>query len=433
MGVFVYPPTIDGAMLIRKREQLRAWQAARWFKAPAPGQTRLHLGCGKVHLPYALNIDFTPEADIQADLRTYDYGVATVDDIICQHVLEHLPMRDVPPLLARWFAALRPGGIVEIGVPDMDLIARCWLDSSDEARWRWLNWTIYGSQTDEPCGYPWEARTYNPYQTHQSAFTLGYLIRLLERTGFRIRDAYWYDAHETPGAFVLAVKPESTRPPTVLEQQCAIGTFTHRCDYLPALWQSAAQHLPQVDFITVLRTGTIRENMARLRNEFLASGKRYWVFLDDDIQFLNAEIIEHALEVMQGEGYAAMHAYSMFEPEALSTPYDPGRYPGVVAREAAWATGYFIMVDSHKVGHIEPDANLPDGNTAVDTSYSVAIRAAGYRIGMTPDYVYHTLKPGSWVNPAVIEPTNRYLWQRWGQFYFDIAKYDRNIIGWEAV
>lgn len=418
--------------LEEKREMLRAWQSQRWFCPEAEGKTRLHLGSGKLHLPNCINVDLTPEADVQADIRTYPYEPESVDDIICHHVLEHLPMMDVPPLLAQWAAALKPGGTVEIGVPDMDLMCHLWTQEDEDEKWRWSIWPFYGGQSNERCTYPWVERPYNPLMTHQSGFTLGYLVRLLEGVGLRMVDAFWYDGHDTPSAFLLATKPHPVEA-TIFEQQTVMGTFTHRTDYLPGLWASAAKHLPGVEFSTRIQHRSINEGMALLRRNFIASGKRYWVFLDDDIQFLAPGIVDRAIRHLIAGGYSAMSVYSKFEQEALSEAYDPARYGLTEARETAWATGYFILVDSHRVGHIEPDLNLPDGNTSVDTSYSVAMRAEGHKIGLSPDYVYHTLKPGSWTNPDVIEPTNEYLRGKWGQFYFDVAHYDYNIIGWEAV
>lgn len=418
--------------LIEKREMLREWQGRRWFDPAAEGRVRLHLGSGKLRLPYAVNVDLTPEADVQADIRTYPYAPESVDDIICHHVLEHLPMMDVPPLLAKWAAALRPGGTLEIGVPDMDLLCHYWSQEDEDEKWRWSIWPFYGGQSDEACTYPWVERLYNPLMTHQSGFTLGYLVRLLEGLGLRMVDAFWYDGHDTPSAFVLATKPETVEP-TVFEAQAIMGTFTHRCEYLPGLWASAQKWLPGVAFRTRVQHRAINEGMALLRRDFVASGKRYWVFLDDDIQFLGPGVVDRAIRQMIAGGYSAMSVYSKFEQECLAEGYSPERYGLTAARETKWATGYFILVDSHRVGHILPDLELPDGNTSVDTSYSVAMRAEGHTIGLAPEYVYHTLKPGSWTNPAVIAPTNEYLRQKWGQFYFDVAVYDHNIIGWEAV
>lgn len=422
--------SLEQATLVEKRELLRAWQNRRWYALLPEDYVRLHLGCGGVHLPGALNVDLRPDADVCMDIREYPYKRDSVDDIICQHVLEHLPMRDAVPLIRKWAGALKPGGVVEIGVPDMDLMADAWLKADEAERWTRYAWTIYGGQSDEAPVEPWRAEQppYNPHQTHQSAFTLGYLVRQLEAAGLRMIDAFWYDGHNTPSAFALAQKPPLVKP-TLLEQWTVMGAFTHRTEYLPGLWASANKYLPQVQTLTQIAPGTpINRNMAALRKLFQATGKRFWLFLDDDIQFLNSDIVHRAIELLLREGYAAVSAYSTFDPAVLGAAYSRER-PGLVARETAWATGYFILVDSWRVGHIEPDANLPDGNTAVDTSYSVAIRAAGHRIGIVDDYVYHTRKD-VWAKPDVIKVTNDYLFDRWGQFYFDVAQYDGNVLEW---
>lgn len=422
---------LDSDLMSANRERLRSWQQSRWYAPQPEGYVKLHLGCGPIHLPQAINVDVSPDAPVCADIRTYPYELESVDDIICHHVLEHLPMRDIHPLIENMVLALKVGGVIELGVPDMDLMATAWLTEGEDLRWRRYAWTIYGGQSDEEPREPWLPQpAYNPHQHHQSAFTLGYLVRLLEDAGLRMIDAFWYDGHGTPSAFVFAQKPQTSQG-TALERQTIIGTFTHRTQYLPALWASASRWLPQVQFATRINRGPINEGMNLLRRDFQRSGKRFWIFMDDDIQFLDDTIVEHTIQTMLKHGHAAVHAYSTFNQSVLDEPYAPARYPCVIEREARWATGYFIAVDSSKVGHIEPDMNLPDGNTSVDTSYSVAIRAAGHSIGMIPDYVYHTAKGDSWVNEQVIEPTNEYLRNKWGDFYFDVARYDNNVIEWQ--
>ena len=43
---------------------------------------------------------------------------ATVDEILCEHVLEHLPADAWPALLADFHRVLRPGGVLRLAVPD---------------------------------------------------------------------------------------------------------------------------------------------------------------------------------------------------------------------------------------------------------------------------------------------------------------------------
>ena len=39
--------------------------------------------------------------------------------------------------------------------------------------------------------------------------------------------------------------------------------------------------------------------MEKLRHDFIQSGKRYWLFMDDDILFTRNDVIETALKHMQ--------------------------------------------------------------------------------------------------------------------------------------
>jgi hypothetical protein len=250
---------------------------------------------------------------------------------------------------------------------------------------------------------------------------------MLEDIGFRMIDVYHYWWYGCPMIFIYAVKPEPNPPiKSILEKDVALGVFTNKTAFLPALWASVYKQFPQIPFITRIQRGMINEGMRLLREDFLKSKIRYWVFLDDDIVFLHPDTIKNALEYMIAEKFACMSVFSTFEPSALGEPYNPNKL-GLEKRETRWATGYFICVDSWKVGHILPDMNLPDGNTSVDTSYSVSIVANGYNIGISPDYVYH-VKKQVWAKPDIIDITNKYLMNKWGEFYYSIAKYDYNVI-----
>jgi len=115
--------------------------------------------------------------------------------------------------------------------------------------------------------------------------------------------------------------------------------------------------------------------------------------------------------------------YSTFDPQYIINHDD------LIEKEVPWMPGYFQMIDSVLVGHIGADMNLPDPNTSIDTSYSIAIKALGYSIGIAPTVVYHTCKKGSWVKQEVIAPTNAYLMKKWGQYYFDNCHGFFNIVG----
>jgi hypothetical protein len=427
---------IDYNDLARNRDWLVNWQHQQWNRK-ADG-LRLHLGSGHTHMDGYVNVDpYTEESDVKEDMRFLSFKPGSVIEIVCHHALEHIPMRDVYPALQHWYDILAPGGTVEIGMPDIELCAQEFVENPwDSKRWSHDIWYLFGGQTDDPSfsinwgHYPEEKLSFSAGQVHMNGFNLGRMVETLERIGFRMIHARNYDANGcAPSLFVYAEKPANRPLGNILEQDTVMGTFSNKTIYIEDLWASATKYLPETQFITRFTRYGINIGMTQLREDFIKTGKRYWCFLDDDIQFLHKDTMRHALETLVNGKYGAVSVYSSFDPKVLTEPYDPSRYPMVVTRPHKWATGYFILVDSEKVGHILPDLGLPYPNQSVDTSYSVSIRKAGYDIGISGDYVYHVRKNTIYYK-NVLDETNDYLMKKWGQFYYDWARYDGNVIEW---
>jgi len=428
---------IDRLEMAQNRDLLLGWQKQHWNRKE--DGIRLHLGSGHLKLKEYINIDpYTEESDRKDDMRSLNFKPNSVSEIISHHALEHIPMRDVWKTLNHWFEILSPNGTIEIGMPDVELCCQSFLEGSEREKWGRYIWTIYGAQSEDntlSTKKEWDTRDnfdFSSGQVHMGGFSLGHFTRMLEDIGFKMLSAFYYDGYGTPSFFVFAKKPSVAEYPTpsILEKDVVIGTFSNKTKYIGELWASANKHLPHIPFITRFNRGVINQGMSILREDFINSGKRFWCFLDDDIIFLNPDIIKNAVSTLIKGKYGAVSVYSTFDRSVLIEPYDVSKKESVIERPHQWATGYFIMVDSHKVGHILPDMNLPDGNTSVDTTYSVAIRSEGFNIGISPDYVYHERK-NTISNPVIIEETNKYLFEKWGRFYFDIARYDYNVIEWK--
>jgi SAM-dependent methyltransferase len=418
--------------LLANRNRLIAWQAEAYARPPEAGVTRLHLGSGRLRYPGYVNVDlYEPSADIQADMCVLPmFEDNSVDDISCHHALEHVPLRNVEPALREWYRVLKPGGRLDLGLPDIELLAQDFLNAPEPEKWDKFIWQIYGLQSSI---YDLNDHTFEPGQTHKAGLSAARLKYLLELIGFKILEIFNYDANGCASSvWVLAEKPayadegERSRTPSVLEQDVALGTFTNRTTYLPALLSSCQKHLPHLPLQLVMADAQINVNMEALRQRFMASGKRYWVFLDDDIQFLNGSIVHDAIFDLVQNKWAACGVYSTFDPDWLKKPYTA---QGLVTRKTTWITGYFILVDSWKVGDVQPDLHLPDGNTAVDTSYSAEIIARGFDVGLSANLVYHQ-KKDVWAQRDIIDVTNEYLRNRFGSFYHDRIYYDGNVIEW---
>jgi hypothetical protein len=207
-----------------------------------------------------------------------------------------------------------------------------------------------------------------------------------------------------------------------LRQDLIAGTFTHRTKYLPALLESWKRHCQDVPFIVQIADKPILDNFMELREKFRSTGKRFWLFMDDDIEFVADDTLTVALATLVQTGAGMVGAYSTFK---------RGYVPDVPLplQQITWMPGYFQLVDAWKVGDVTPDLDLPDHNTSIDTTYSVRILGSGNRIYMAPTFVYHSYKRGSWIDREAYEKTNEYLRHQYGDFYFNNVGGLANIIG----
>ena len=99
----------------------------------------LNLGCGSRFNKGKdwVNIDFT-SADPSVKAHNLREGVplpdASVDLVYCSHLLEHFSKQEAPAFLSECRRVLRKGGVVRVVVPDLEGIARAYLESLGEAR-----------------------------------------------------------------------------------------------------------------------------------------------------------------------------------------------------------------------------------------------------------------------------------------------------------
>jgi hypothetical protein len=175
----------------------------------------------------------------------------------------------------------------------------------------------------------------------------------------------------------------------VLEKDLVMGTFTHRNTKFPLLLESVKKYYPDLLFILQYDDKLISPNMEALRQKFISTGKRYWLFLDDDIQFMNSSLIPKALETLISNDFAGVCCHECINERWDNKPYDVSR---LSVSEMNWMIGYFMLVDSKKVGHISCDRQTPD-RSSMDMHYSLDIKLEGYKLGLTPDYLYHYAKP----------------------------------------
>ncbi len=142
---------------------------------------KLNIGCGTHILEGKewINVDNYILANtknfVQADVRKLPFQSGSVDYIICDQVLEHIPMKDVPSVLFEIRRVLKFGGKAIIIVPDFKGAVEQWLkvdhnQSFDPVVYTWLSEVIYGNQHHEG-------------EYHKTAMSAGYLDYVLKMVG----------------------------------------------------------------------------------------------------------------------------------------------------------------------------------------------------------------------------------------------------------
>ncbi|MBG6081158.1 class I SAM-dependent methyltransferase [Rubrivivax gelatinosus] len=91
---------------------------------PSPTRfTRLNIGCGPEPAPGWLNADRQPAAgvDLVGDLCTgLPLADASVDYAVGMHLLQDIAWPELPAAVAELRRVLRPGGVLRLGLPDLD-------------------------------------------------------------------------------------------------------------------------------------------------------------------------------------------------------------------------------------------------------------------------------------------------------------------------
>lgn len=96
----------------------------------------LNLGCGEHFSPDWTNVDLKGDDSqvIQHDLRKpLPFGDSSFSVVYHSHVLEHLSRPAGAAFVRECFRVLKGGGVLRVAVPDLERIARLYLESLDRA------------------------------------------------------------------------------------------------------------------------------------------------------------------------------------------------------------------------------------------------------------------------------------------------------------
>jgi predicted SAM-dependent methyltransferase len=128
-----------------RRAVVRRVAAARLAHRLAPG-AKVQLGCGPNHFEGWVNVDLdrAVRPDVSVDLRGgFPAPARTLSRVYSEHVLEHFSLDDGTQILRDCAAAMQPGGVLRVAMPDLaalvdlyhgDWRAQEWLRAPQYAR-----------------------------------------------------------------------------------------------------------------------------------------------------------------------------------------------------------------------------------------------------------------------------------------------------------
>lgn len=172
----------------------RQWAAALGDTGERP--LRLNLGCGDKILPGYVNVDVVEsragmKPDVVCDLHDLvPFDDATVDEILCVHVIEHFWRWEVRDVLKEWMRVLKPGGRMILECPNLLTACRTFLEdparySREDAEGQKTMWVFYGDPQ-------WK----DPLMIHRWGYTPESLAELLREVGLN-------DVRQEPAQFKL--------------------------------------------------------------------------------------------------------------------------------------------------------------------------------------------------------------------------------------
>jgi predicted SAM-dependent methyltransferase len=144
----------------------------------------LNIGCGATFHPDWVNLDTAPASPA---VRRHDIGSGLpfadghFSAVYASHVLEHFDPEDGKRLLRDCLRVLEPGGIARIVVPDLEAIARSYLECLEaapasreaEARYDWMMLELYDQTVRTTSGGRMGAYLAAPMDQAQRRFVAG--------------------------------------------------------------------------------------------------------------------------------------------------------------------------------------------------------------------------------------------------------------------
>jgi predicted SAM-dependent methyltransferase len=173
---------------------LAGWQAACRARRPAqlrrflagPGPHRVILGASRHHLDGWLATDLIPKdrTGVLLDAtEPFPFPDGSIDRILCEHMIEHVPAEAGAAMLAECRRVLKPGGRLRLATPDLLNVLSLGEPELDDRRQRYVAWSNAEFGAEEAGAVTVINRLFREWG-HQFLYDEATLRTALETAGF---------------------------------------------------------------------------------------------------------------------------------------------------------------------------------------------------------------------------------------------------------
>lgn len=177
---------------------------------------KLNLGCGrniknKLPKPW-VNVDLDGEcADLHCSIKSLPTEwTDKFDEIRASHVLEHFFMDEFDSVLSEWLRVLKPGGLLRIIVPDLDVIIKALVSGTDSKNRQSVSIDETTPILTQIFGVGYQTRSTSSEWRHRFIFNKELISKLLSRQS-NVYGLTFYDKNDDPAA-VFGIKDDSQNP-----------------------------------------------------------------------------------------------------------------------------------------------------------------------------------------------------------------------------
>ena len=144
---------------------------------------KFNMGCGTHRIDGYMGVDkYSDRADFRMDIFEIDIPDGVADEILAEHLIEHVPQHRAPEILTKWYNALKDGGKLVLETPDLKALCKLYTEQ-DGYDAHMTAMCIFGAAVENPDDP--EIKEKGALSPHLWGYSTKALSDLCEAIGFK--------------------------------------------------------------------------------------------------------------------------------------------------------------------------------------------------------------------------------------------------------